>query len=282
MKVFISWSGEKSASHRLAQQLKEWIESALQNTEAFLSSKDLHTGGRWQGQLSETLEACDFGIACLTDKSKIAPWILFESGALAKKTHDSRLIALLWNIEFSEISNNPLSMFNNVRMTTSDERLNKESAYKVLDAINTAAGALNEKNVPVEKLKEGFEKWYWPDLKERLTKVKELAAAPAKPEPNTGAAIEEMLGLVRTIARMLEPRTVVGEHVYSASLGGNSSRYSRNLLEVLRGTPSTTFPAYLTLGNPPRPHVPAPGAIPSDADIQQVTSAPPKDDPLTK
>ncbi len=108
MKVFISWSGERSEA--LAKALHNWFPLVLHYTEPWLSQSDIHAGERWGIEVAKNLEDCNFGIICITKENLNAPWILFEAGALAKSMQDGRVIPLLLDIEFKEISG-PLAQF---------------------------------------------------------------------------------------------------------------------------------------------------------------------------
>ena len=44
MKVFISWSGERSK--QMAAALKEWLPTAIQYLEPWMSDTDIHAGDR--------------------------------------------------------------------------------------------------------------------------------------------------------------------------------------------------------------------------------------------
>lgn len=237
MKVFVSWSGENSESHQLAKEISEWLSTALQNVTTFLSSKNLRVGGRWQGDLSDTLEACNFGIACLTEQSKSAPWIMFESGALAKKVAGSSLIALLWNIDNADLRSHPLSMFNNVKMARNSATLNKESAFSIIKEINAAMAAEGEKSLSDENLKVSFEKWWWKDLEDRLSLIKAPVVAPnpkapTKKETELGPALDELLGLVRAMARRTEPagHIIANPYALTPVFPPSPSPFNTNLL----------------------------------------------------
>jgi hypothetical protein len=82
MKVFISWSGERSQA--LAQALRDWLPLVLHYVEPWLSQSDIEPGERWASEVSKELEVSNFGIICVTKENTESPWILFEAGALAK------------------------------------------------------------------------------------------------------------------------------------------------------------------------------------------------------
>ena len=82
MKVFISWSGEKS--HKIANILREWMPCVIQSIKPYVSSKDIDKGARWSTDIAKELEDSYFGIICVTKSNINAPWINFEAGALSK------------------------------------------------------------------------------------------------------------------------------------------------------------------------------------------------------
>jgi hypothetical protein len=60
MKVFISWSGEKSREVALA--LREWLPDVINRVEHFVSSKDIDPGRRWQSEVAGELASTSYGI----------------------------------------------------------------------------------------------------------------------------------------------------------------------------------------------------------------------------
>lgn len=81
MKVFLSWSGE--SSHAIAEKLHKWLPMVIQKIEPYIST-EIEKGTRWASDIASELEVCAFGIACVTQENKDAPWLLFEAGALSK------------------------------------------------------------------------------------------------------------------------------------------------------------------------------------------------------
>lgn len=82
MKVFISWSGEKSKA--VAHALREFIPDVIQSVKPWMSDADIRAGECWSNAVAKELQESSFGIICLTADNLMAPWILFEAGALAK------------------------------------------------------------------------------------------------------------------------------------------------------------------------------------------------------
>src|SRR4051794_9725904 len=90
MRVFISWSGEKS--HTVAVALRDWLPSVMHGLEPFVSSKDIDGGAYWRAEVSANIAAADFGVLCVTRDNRLAPWLNFEGGALANSVHDRRVV----------------------------------------------------------------------------------------------------------------------------------------------------------------------------------------------
>src|SRR5215475_10411412 len=82
LKVFISWSGDKSKA--VAQQLKDWLPQVINALEPWISFEDIGKGRRWSPEIGAQLAATNAGIVCVTAANREHPWLLFESGALSK------------------------------------------------------------------------------------------------------------------------------------------------------------------------------------------------------
>ena len=108
MKIFVSWSGERS--HSLAEAVYEWLPLVLHYVAPWLSNADIEAGERWANEVAKELENSNFGIISVTRENVASPWILFEAGALAKSLQGSRVIPLLLDLEFRDITG-PLAQF---------------------------------------------------------------------------------------------------------------------------------------------------------------------------
>lgn len=181
MRVFISWSGERS--RQLAVTLQDWLRRVIQRVRPWLSIDDLEKGTRWGQELTDQLEHSDFGIICITRENAREPWILFEAGSLSKKG-TARVIPYLLGIEHRELPA-PLSQFN-VSMTTRDD------TKRMIRSVNSALAtdALDSRD-----LDSSFEKW-WPELEEAIR------AIPPSPEPPPPAP--SPTEVVRDVAAKLE------------------------------------------------------------------------------
>jgi hypothetical protein len=83
MKLFISWSGDRS--HQIALKLQTWLPQVFPGIgeEIFVSSQ-LEKGISWFPRIVSELEGSNIGIICLTPENLHSIWLHFEAGALAK------------------------------------------------------------------------------------------------------------------------------------------------------------------------------------------------------
>ena len=68
MKIFISWSGERS--QKIAELFKDWIQCVIQAAKPWISSHDVDRGALWYTEISKTLADSQFGILCIIGKTK--------------------------------------------------------------------------------------------------------------------------------------------------------------------------------------------------------------------
>src|SRR5215216_2046517 len=113
MKVFISWSGERSKTVALA--LRDWLPGVIQTVKPWMSKKDIDAGARWSNDVAKELGETRFGIVCLTRTNLNAPWILFEVGALAKTIDETFVCPYLIGLESTDIPPGPLTQFQSKR-----------------------------------------------------------------------------------------------------------------------------------------------------------------------
>ena len=131
MKVFLSWSGQKS--HIVALAFKEWLPSVLQTIkeEDIFISSGIEKGVRWFPELMEKLEESNFGIICVTPENTKAPWLLFETGALSKFGSTSRVCSFLFDLNNIE-QDSPFAQF----QSTKNE---KTEILKLVKSLNNAS-----------------------------------------------------------------------------------------------------------------------------------------------
>jgi TIR domain len=183
MKVFISWSGDRSLY--VAKHLAEWLKSVIQNVEPWLSTH-IESGANWPTELADELEKTDFGIACVTPENQSAPWLLFEAGAISKKASKARFCPYLISMKDTDLKL-PLSSFQ-------AKAANQEGTWELVESVNKA---LENESLDPKRLERSFEVW-WPGLDKAL---KEIPAPPKDvPKPRDPQEIqEETLEIVRRI-----------------------------------------------------------------------------------
>jgi hypothetical protein len=183
MKLFIGWSGERS--HQMALALRDWLPLVLYHVESWVSETDIAAGERWAQSIGKELEASNFGIMCLTRENVSSQWIVFEAGSLAKSLEDGRVIPLLLDLEFSEITG-PLAQFQ-------AKKADRDGLSEVAKATNKAAPE------PVEEAKVAqlFDA-LWPQLEGRLASIPQPTGATKTSRPQH-EILEELVGGVRSL-----------------------------------------------------------------------------------
>ena len=106
MKVFISFSGEKSK--RTADALVELLPTVLPSISVFRADTDIAIGERWQQSLERILDDLDLAIICVSHDNVEKPWLLYESGQLWRQ--GIRVVPYLLDIEPAELRG-PLAQF---------------------------------------------------------------------------------------------------------------------------------------------------------------------------
>lgn len=196
MKVFISWSGERSQA--LAHALRDWLPLVLHYVEPWLSEADVAAGERWAQAVATELEASNFGIICVTPENIGSPWVLFEAGALAKSMQGSRVIPLLFGLEFSDITG-PLAQFQAKKV----ERVGLE---EVILSINQAA----DHAIPEPRAKQLFDA-LWPEFEKQLKSIPDEAPTAKHMRPQH-EILEELVTGVRSLdSRLRDLERVTSE-----------------------------------------------------------------------
>jgi hypothetical protein len=150
MKIFISWSGNRSKA--IAEIISDWIKCVIQASQPWISTRDIDRGAIWFSEINDKLKDTSIGIVCLTQDNKNKPWILFEAGALAKGLTTNRVCTFLIDLEPSDLRD-PLAQFNH---TTPD----RNSVWELVRTINSC---LSEKMLDERILSQVFET-YWPQF----------------------------------------------------------------------------------------------------------------------
>lgn len=190
MRVFISWSGERSK--QVANLLDEWLVCVLQACRPWVSTKDIDKGSLWFTEISDQLRDTSVGIICLTQDNKSKPWILFEAGALAKGLLTARVCTLLVDLQPRDISD-PLAQFNHA-LPDSD------GIYALVKTINSTLGV---SGLDPKVLDRVFET-YWPQFEQRFQEIlKSTSASQPESQPREST---DVLGEILEHTRMLNSR----------------------------------------------------------------------------
>ena len=191
MKVFISWSGTKS--NRVALTFKDWLPNIfnVSKDDIFVSSEDIEKGSNWNAELVKELENNNFGILCITKENIVAPWIMFEAGAISKFREEARVCPFLLDLTKDDVKSNPLSQF---QITEFD----KDDILKLLKSINKKCN----QNLSEQQIKNSFNGCY-KELKKELDKIIKDYKAPKTPVytfeelKKNALEIEEGLKIIR-------------------------------------------------------------------------------------
>ncbi len=175
----------------MAVALREWLPLVLHYAEPWLSETDIAAGERWADAIAKELEVSNFGILCVTRENLASPWIVFEAGSLAKSLSSSRVIPLLLDLDFSEISG-PLAQFQ-------AKKVDEEGVGETIQSINRAA----QQPVQAGRATQLFGA-LWPDLSKKLEAIP-APKEPSKPTRSQHQILEELVASVRSLeARLRE------------------------------------------------------------------------------
>lgn len=172
--------------------LRDWIKCALQASDPWISSKDLDKGSLWFSAISDQLKDTKVGIVCLTKENKEKPWILFESGALAKGISSNKVCTFLIGLTPADLKD-PLAQFNH---TLPDE----ESMKQLLSTINNELG---EQGLE-EKILDQVFSTYWPQFKKQFDEI--IAKMPVNEEAAPTRSNDDILTEILYTTRTLDKR----------------------------------------------------------------------------
>ncbi|MDR0897468.1 MAG: toll/interleukin-1 receptor domain-containing protein [Oscillospiraceae bacterium] len=222
MKVFISWSGDRS--HAVAIALKDFIEDIIPSVDTFVSDKDIVSGERWNQRLERELRENEYGILCVTRDNMNSRWLLFEAGALSNLSIP--VVPYLFDLEPSDLTGSPLLQFQ------SSIYRNADNAKKLIKDIHDACG--KDKREPA-RLDRAFEVWYqkFEDALVKIVPVNE--AQEAEKVDATRTALAEILAISRSTQMILSGSESSGSSALSSAIGRMET-----LLEIAEnGLPKT-------------------------------------------
>jgi hypothetical protein len=186
MKVFISWSGDVSRQIGLA--FSNWLPDVMQFVQPYYSPDDIGKGQRWSHEIAENLKTSSVGLICITSDNLLAPWLMFEAGAISRSDL-ARVCPMLFEVEPSQLTG-PLLQFQATPY-------NKDEVFKLSQTINSLGGssALSE-----EHLKRAFDRC-WPELEEKIARILSQPKVKSKPaQRSLSELVEETLSLVRVMS----------------------------------------------------------------------------------
>lgn len=194
MKVYVIWSGD--LSRVIAEAFKEWVPNVISNIDFFLSKSDINAGANWFQEISKQLESTNFGVIFLTKENINAPWIFFETGALAKHTSQANICPILIDIQATDIVG-PLTQFQAIT-------LNKEGIFTLTRSIYNS---MEMQRLPDQMIYDLFE-MKWKDFEEKINTIKSsvktsvfsTTSSTKRPEREV---LEEILKLTRSMNQTL-------------------------------------------------------------------------------
>lgn len=232
MKVFLSWSGDRSK--QLAEALHSWLPLVLHYVEPWLSQADVQAGSRWADVIAAELNVSNFGIICVTPENLTSPWVLFEAGALAKSMADGRVVPVLLDLELQDVAG-PLAQF----------QAKKYEKVGLFDVVKSIQASCTEEVVADDRLHRLFD-LAWPDLEKQVRAMP--AQLPDKAPRPQGEVLEELVVGVRGLEqRFLSMEKSTLDEVLS--IRGSLDELKRMLVGVSSGTTAKT----LHPGSDPQP-----------------------------
>jgi hypothetical protein len=159
---------------------------------------DIQAGDRWIQSVTQELDKSNFGIVCVTPENIDSPWILFESGALAKSLEAGQVIPLLFDLDFTALSG-PLAQFQAKKLT-------REGLNEIIQSLQSSS----EMAIPEERARRLFEA-FWPELESKFSEIprQEFAQRHVRPQ---NEILEELVTSVRALeVRMRQVLTLVEE-----------------------------------------------------------------------
>lgn len=208
MKVFVSWSGQRSKA--VAELISDWIKCVLQASHPWISTRDIDKGAIWFSEISDQLKDTAAGIVCLTHENKDKPWILFETGALAKGLNTNRVCTFLIDLLPSDIED-PLAQFNHTQP-------DKTSMWGLICSLN---GCLEAQRLEEKILKQVFDT-YWPQFEQKFAKALHDTPPIEEAEPRSEESIlTEILKHTRSLSSRIRDIETRFDFDKSAMLSGS-------------------------------------------------------------
>lgn len=223
MRIFISWSGERSKE--VALLLRDWLICVLQASTPWMSDVDIDRGAIWFSEISKALDGCIIGIICLTKGNLNKPWLLFEAGALAKGLTSSLVCTLLVDLLPADVGE-PMSQFNHTLPT-------HEGMLKLVKTLNSRMGD----RALTDNILEKVFSTNWPEFESRfkdiLSKTPEDKLPVRKDQDIMGEILSSIRRLENRVASIDSPSNSSSNCYDENRSGSNINRIThRNLKHV--------------------------------------------------
>ncbi len=191
MKVFLSWSGPRS--HAVAELFNSWLPTFIQTLKPWISS-EAGKGALWLNEINSELKGAAAGIIFVTNANRTEPWLLFETGALAKGLTKTRVCPFLIDLKTEDLSE-PLTLFQATSFTA-------DEVYKLLKSLNSYQPP--DTQVPDASLRKTFDK-FWPDFEGEIKKaVAENGRMTVPPKKTVEDLLPEILNAIRSLERRFD------------------------------------------------------------------------------
>lgn len=191
-KVFISWSGELSKA--VATVWRDLVVEVIDGVTPFMSELDIGAGERGLTVIAKELEDTRFGIVVVTQENEYSQWLNYEAGALSKNVGDEpvRVAPSLVDFEKKGDATGPLSQFQRTLLT-------EEGVGEILDEL--------AKVVVVDRtsVAKRFRRAWHDEYQQRFEQAKTESGPTRSSNRGTEAMLDEILTLVRDIARTSKP-----------------------------------------------------------------------------
>jgi hypothetical protein len=213
MKIFISWSGDRSKA--VAEALRSWIPDVIHAAKPWVSGVDIRAGMRWSREVDEQLRDTQFGILCLTKENQTAPWLVFEAGALAKSVEGAAVCPYLIDLSPSELGTGPLTAFQAKCATLED-------TFDMVVAINAFLPDMERRSDA--QLRKAFLRW-WPDLETVLRELPPVREVLTERTPADVA--DELLLSTRQLGRQMSEALAILAAGVTPSAGARTVQHVR-------------------------------------------------------
>ena len=185
MRGFISWAKD-DRSREVAEALRDWLPDLIHSLQLWSSSTDIRAGVRWSAEITNALRSADMGIICVTAYNQRAPWLLFETGALAAALPNTLVCPYLIQMRTGDLSG-PLTQF----------QAKMADRAGTWDLVSTINGAMGGDALPPERLRRNFDRC-WPTLE---AKPDSLPPLPLPVQLTQTEMFVEILDAVRSTTR---------------------------------------------------------------------------------